>query len=116
MTADQTTVLVLYSAGLLACGAGIGYCLGWFGGRRKMKADLHALYRERVKPMGVVVRGEIRDRDAIVRSFKGGETFTVGTSRSVSHEATGLNVVRMTLDGEGHVHTGHPLYDQEHER
>jgi len=86
MTADQTTVLVLYSAGLLACGAGIGYCLGWFGGRRKT--------------VGTSRRGARRD----TRPW------------SVSHEATGLNVVRMTLDGEGHVHTGHPLYDQEHER
>lgn len=44
------TVLFLYTFGVAFVGFGVGYSLGWRLGRRELRAELDALYRERILP------------------------------------------------------------------
>lgn len=43
--------LIIYTVGVLLVGLGFGFCWGWADGRRKLRAELDHIYRERIATM-----------------------------------------------------------------
>lgn len=77
---------IIYTVGVALVGLGFGFCWGWAEGRRKLRAELDTLYRERIE-------------DAVWPETK------------MIHP-----LVAVVYDETKTVQVRHPLYDQEQER